>query len=67
MPTAQKFTMIDISDTGSAVVDKFRAAHATAAVRRAQFAAEGVILQRWTNGQLVGNWRRVGPKLFQLS
>jgi muconolactone delta-isomerase len=59
------FTAIDINESGQAVVDEFTAAHASAAARRAQFAAEGVILQLWTEGRLVGAWRRVGRRSFQ--
>lgn len=65
MPTARTFTAIDISETGAAVVDEFLAAHPAAATRRAQFAAEGVLLQLWTGGRLVGAWRRVGRRSFE--
>ncbi len=63
--TARTFTAIDISESGRAVVDEFVAAHPAAAARRAQFAAEGVMLQLWSDGQLVGAWRRVGRRSFQ--
>ena len=65
MPSARTFTAIDISETGEAVVDEFLAAHPAAAARRAQFAAEGVMLQLWSEGRLVGAWRRVGRRTFQ--
>ncbi len=65
MRTAQTFTAIDISESGQAVVDEFVAAHPSAAARRAQFAAEGVMVQLWANGQLVGAWRRVGRRSFE--
>lgn len=65
MPTpAKTFTAIDISAGGRTVVDEFVAVHAAAAARRAQFAAEGVILQLWSEGRLVGAWRRVGRRTF---
>ncbi|WP_337188275.1 hypothetical protein [Phenylobacterium sp.] len=64
MSPAHTFTAIDISETGEATVDEFVAAHTTAAVRRAQFAAEGVMLQLWSEGRLVGSWRRVGRRTF---
>lgn len=63
MPTT--FTAIDISECGRAVVDEFVATHPSAAARRAQFAAEGVMLQLWTGGKLVGAWRRVGRRSFE--
>ncbi len=65
MAAAQTFTAVDISGSGTAVVDEFVAAHPQAAARRAQFAAEGVMLQLWTNGRLVGAWRRVGRHRFR--
>ncbi|MDZ4370781.1 MAG: hypothetical protein U1C74_05080 [Phenylobacterium sp.] len=65
MPEAQAFTVIDISETGSAVVDEFFAVHPSAAARRAQFAAEGVMLQLWANGRLIGAWRRIGRRTFE--
>lgn len=65
MPDVQRFMVLDISATGQAVVDEFVAAHPSAAARRAQFAAEGVMLQLWANGKLVGAWRRVGPRSFE--
>ena len=65
MRAAQTFTAIDISESGRAVVDEFVAAHPSAAARRAQFAAEGVLLQLWSKGRLVGAWRRVGRRNFE--
>lgn len=65
MPKTQTFTAIDISDSGRAVVDEFRAAHASAAARRAQAAAEGVLLQLWSQGRLIAAWRRTGARTFE--
>lgn len=60
----QTFTAIDIDPRGRAVVDEFHAPHLVAAARRAQFAADGAFLQLWSQGRLVGAWRRVGEQGF---
>lgn len=65
MAPKQRFTAIDITETGQAIADEFVAPHASAAARRAQLAAEGVLLQLWTGGKLVGAWRRVGGRTFE--
>lgn len=65
MQPARLFTAIDISESGRAIIDEFTAAHPSAAARRAQFAAEGVAVQLWSDGRLIGAWRRVGRRTFQ--
>jgi len=66
MPSKLKsYVAIDIADDGRANSDAFDAPHDTAAARRAQFAAEGVVLQLWREARLVGSWRRTGRRTFE--
>ncbi|WP_296595064.1 hypothetical protein [Phenylobacterium sp.] len=61
----KSYTAIDIAPNGQAQSDTFEAPHDTAAARRAQFAAEGELLQLWRDARLVGSWRRIGPRTFE--
>jgi hypothetical protein len=56
---------IDIGEDGQAAIDEFTAANAASATRRAQFAAEGVILQLWSDGRLIGAWQRAAGSGFK--
>lgn len=61
----QSYVAVDIAPDGRARSDTFEAPHDTAATRRAQFAAEGVLLQLWRDARLIGAWRRTGPRSFE--
>jgi len=61
----KSYVAIDIDPDGQAQSDHFEALHDTAAARRAQFAAEGVLLQLWRDARLIGAWRRTGPRSFE--
>ncbi len=61
----KSYTAIDIAPDGQAQSDTFEAPHDTAAARRAQFAAEGELLQLWREARLVGAWRRTGARTFE--
>jgi len=61
----KSYVAIDIAQDGQALSDHFEAPHDTAAARRAQFAAQGVLLQLWRDSRLVGSWRRTGPRTFE--
>jgi len=61
----RQYVAIDIAHDGRALSDTFDAPHDTAAARRAQSAAEGVMLQLWREAQLIGTWRRTGPRSFE--
>lgn len=66
MPSRLKsYTAIDIDPDGQAHSDPFEAPHDIAAARRAQVAAQGVLLQLWRDARLVGAWRRTGPRSFE--
>ncbi|MBU1375565.1 MAG: hypothetical protein KKE02_00950 [Alphaproteobacteria bacterium] len=66
MPSKLKsYVAIDIAPDGQALSDAFEAPHDTAAARRAQFAAQGDALQLWRDAQLIGAWRRTGPRTFE--
>lgn len=61
----KSYFAIDIGPDGRATGDSFDAPHHTAAARRAQFAAEGDLLQLWCGEDLVGAWKRTGPRTFE--
>lgn len=61
----KSYVAIDIAPDGQALSDRFDAPHDTAAARRAQFAAQGDLLQLWREARLVGAWRRTGPRSFE--
>lgn len=61
----KSYVAIDIAPDGRALSDTFDAPHDTAAARRAQSAAEGVLVQLWRDARLIGAWRRIGPRSFE--